>query len=59
MNLESHLPLVLDLALKSSAILLAAFAVALNAFGALTFARAGGSGIYVIERTQRVIHQPD
>lgn len=38
---------------------LAAFAVALNAFGALTFNRAGGSGVYVIERTQRVIHQPD
>ena len=28
MNLESHLPLILDLALKSSAILLAAFAIA-------------------------------
>lgn len=36
-----------------------ALAVALNTFGALTFARAEGSRYYVIERTQRVIHEPD
>ncbi len=39
--------------------LLAAWAVGLNAFGALTFNRESGAGVYVIERTQRVIHQPD
>jgi hypothetical protein len=36
-----------------------ALAVALNAFGALTFNRTEGSRYYVIERTQRVIHEPD
>jgi hypothetical protein len=36
-----------------------ALAVALNTFGALTFNRAEGSRYYVIERTQRVIHEPD
>lgn len=38
---------------------LAALSVALNGFGALTFNRAEGSRYYVIERTQRVIHEPD
>jgi hypothetical protein len=36
-----------------------ALAVALNGFGAVTFNRADGSRYYVIERTQRVIHEPD
>jgi hypothetical protein len=38
---------------------LVAFAVVVNAFGALTFNRAEAQKIYVIERTQRVLHQPD
>lgn len=37
----------------------AALSVVLNGFGALTFNRADGSRYYVIERTQRVIHEPD
>jgi hypothetical protein len=36
-----------------------ALAVVLNAFGALTFNRADGHRYYVVERTQRVIHEPD
>jgi hypothetical protein len=36
-----------------------AIAVAVNAFGALTFQRAGGSKYYYVEGTQKVIHQPD
>jgi hypothetical protein len=38
---------------------LAAFAVAINAFGALTFARAAGASVYVIEGSQRVLYEPD
>jgi hypothetical protein len=38
---------------------LAAWAVIVNGFGAATFNRAAGAPYYVIERTQRVIHQPD
>jgi hypothetical protein len=36
-----------------------AFAFAVNAFGALTFQRAGGGKFYYMEGTQRVLHQPD
>jgi hypothetical protein len=39
--------------------LLGTFAIVVNAFGAATFNRAEGAPYYVIERTQRVIHQPD
>jgi hypothetical protein len=38
---------------------LAAWGIAVNAFGALTFDRAGGSRFYFFEPTQRVLHQPD
>jgi len=38
---------------------LAAFAVAMNAFGALTFARASGARVYVLEGSQRVLYEPD
>jgi CDP-diglyceride synthetase len=38
---------------------LAAFAVAINAFGALTFGRAEGSRFYYVEPTQRVLYEPD
>lgn len=38
---------------------LALYAVAMNAFGALTFARASGSKVYVIEGSQRVLYEPD
>ncbi|WP_245678539.1 hypothetical protein [Chondromyces crocatus] len=34
-------------------------AIAINAFGALTFQRAGFERYYFLERTQRVLHQPD
>ncbi|WP_437321429.1 hypothetical protein [Sorangium sp. So ce385] len=34
-------------------------AIAVNAFGALTFQRAGFERFYFLERTQRVLHQPD
>jgi hypothetical protein len=37
----------------------AACAVVLNAFGALTFGRAESAAIYVIEGTQRVLYEPD
>ena len=33
--------------------------VAVNGFGALTFQRAGFERFYFLERTQRVLHQPD
>jgi hypothetical protein len=36
-----------------------ALALAVNAFGALTFQRAGGGRFYYVEGTQRVLHQPD
>lgn len=39
--------------------LLFAFAVAVNAFGAVTFQRAGFEKYYFLERTQRILHQPD
>ncbi len=39
--------------------LLAAWGLAANAFGALTFQRPGWDAWYVVERTQRVIFQPD
>jgi hypothetical protein len=38
---------------------LALYAVAMNAFGALTFARAAGASVYVIEGSQRVLYEPD
>ncbi|AGP37089.1 hypothetical protein [Sorangium cellulosum] len=38
---------------------LGAAAIAVNAFGALTFQRAGSERFYFLERTQRVLHQPD
>ena len=38
---------------------LAVFAVAINAFGALTFARPSGAHVYVIEGSQRVLYEPD
>ncbi|WP_437616560.1 hypothetical protein WMF20_21995 [Sorangium sp. So ce834] len=38
---------------------LGAVAIAVNAFGALTFQRAGFERFYFFERTQRVLHQPD
>ncbi|XXX82155.1 hypothetical protein WMF30_25680 [Sorangium sp. So ce134] len=38
---------------------LGAAAIAVNAFGALTFQRAGFERFYFLERTQRVLHQPD
>jgi len=38
---------------------LALFAVALNAFGALTFARPAGASVYVIEGSQRLLYEPD
>jgi len=36
-----------------------ALAVVVNAFGALSFQRTGYENYYYLERTQRVIHQPD
>jgi hypothetical protein len=36
-----------------------AFAVVLNAFGALTFNRPLGASVYVIEGSQRVLYEPD
>ena len=38
---------------------LGAAAVAVNAFGALTFQRAGHERFYFVEGTQKVLHQPD
>ncbi|WP_437760383.1 hypothetical protein [Sorangium sp. So ce1389] len=38
---------------------LGAAAIAVNGFGALTFQRAGFERFYFLERTQRVLHQPD
>lgn len=38
---------------------LAAFAVVVNGFGALTFQRDGFERLYFTDRTQRIIHQPD
>lgn len=38
---------------------LAAWGLAVNAFGALTFDRAEGARFYFVEGTQRVLHQPD
>jgi hypothetical protein len=38
---------------------LGAAAIAINAFGAITFQRAGFERFYYVERTQRVLHQPD
>jgi hypothetical protein len=38
---------------------LGAWAIVVNAFGAATFNRAEGAPYYVIERTQRVIFEPD
>ena len=38
---------------------LAAFAVAVNAFGAVTFQRAGYERFYFTDRTQKILHQPD
>jgi hypothetical protein len=39
--------------------LLAAIAVVVNGFGALTFQRAGWARYYFVDGTQRTIHQPD
>ena len=38
---------------------LALYAVVVNAFGALTFGRPAGANVYVIERSQRVLYEPD
>ncbi|WP_437594050.1 hypothetical protein [Sorangium sp. So ce1000] len=38
---------------------LGAAAIVINGFGALTFQRAGFERFYFVERTQRVLHQPD
>jgi hypothetical protein len=38
---------------------LAAAAVVINGFGALTFQRAGFERFYYLDRTQKVLHQPD
>ena len=38
---------------------LGAAAIAVNAFGAITFQRAGFERFYFLDRTQRVLHQPD
>ncbi len=38
---------------------LGAAAIAVNGFGAVTFQRAGFERFYFLERTQRVLHQPD
>lgn len=38
---------------------LAAFAVAVNGFGAISFQRAGFERFYFVDRTQRILHQPD
>jgi hypothetical protein len=38
---------------------LGAFAVVLNAFGALTFNRPLGESVYVIDGSQRVLYEPD
>lgn len=35
------------------------FAVAVNAFGAISFQRAGFERYYFFDRTQRILHQPD
>lgn len=39
--------------------LLAAWGIGVNAFGAITFDRAGGSRFYFVDGSQRVLHQPD
>jgi hypothetical protein len=39
--------------------LCAAIAVAVNAFGALTFQRGAGQRYYFVDGTQKIIHQPD
>lgn len=39
--------------------LLGAWAIGVNAFGALTFQRGGYEKFYYLDRTQRVLHQPD
>jgi hypothetical protein len=39
--------------------LLAAFAVAVNAFGAVSFQRAGYERFYFTDRTQKILHQSD
>jgi hypothetical protein len=38
---------------------LGAFAIVLNAYGALTFGRPLGESVYVIEGSQRVLYEPD
>ena len=38
---------------------LGAAAVVVNAFGALTFQRGGYEKYYFVDRTQRILHQPD
>jgi hypothetical protein len=39
--------------------LAALWAVAINAFGALTFGRAGLEKYYFQDNSQRILHQPD
>lgn len=39
--------------------LLGAFAIAVNAFGALSFQRTGFDRFYFLDRTQKILHQPD
>jgi hypothetical protein len=38
---------------------LAAVAIVINGFGALTFQRAGFERFYYLDRTQKILHQPD
>jgi hypothetical protein len=38
---------------------LGAFATLVNAFGAITFQRAGFERFYFVDGTQRVLHEPD
>lgn len=45
--------------LSSAFWILAAFAVAVNAFGAVTFQRTGYERFYFTDRTQKILHQPD
>ena len=45
--------------LRGAFMLASSFAVIVNFFGALTFGRAEHSRFYVVEPTQKVLHQPD
>lgn len=45
--------------LRAPFIVAAVFAIAVNAFGALTFQRAGYEKYYFVDRTQQVVFEPD